>query len=164
MWRDGLLVAGKDLRIEARSRVALSQVVPFGVVALVLFAFALGTVDPLGGKVAHDLGDFPAHVELAAAGGFGGHVRFIAGGCSSGSYRLLRTRTEYTEEQSRQQAREAIGERQEQYREHYVEGGVEIDGEARRGRFDMREQPGDAWLKYLTADEANLRMTFGLSG
>jgi heme exporter protein B len=42
MWRDTLLVAGKDLRIEARSRVALSQVVPFGVVALVLFAFALG--------------------------------------------------------------------------------------------------------------------------
>jgi heme exporter protein B len=42
MWRDGLLVAGKDLRIEARSRVALSQVVPFGVVALILFAFALG--------------------------------------------------------------------------------------------------------------------------
>ena len=37
-----LLVAGKDLRIEARSRVALSQVAPFGVVALVLFAFALG--------------------------------------------------------------------------------------------------------------------------
>ena len=42
MWRDGLLVAGKDLRIEVRSRVALSQVVPFGVVALALFAFALG--------------------------------------------------------------------------------------------------------------------------
>jgi heme exporter protein B len=42
MWRDGLLVLGKDLRIEARSRVALSQVVPFGVVALILFAFALG--------------------------------------------------------------------------------------------------------------------------
>jgi heme exporter protein B len=42
MWRDSLLVAGKDLRIEARSRVALTQVVPFGVVALVLFAFALG--------------------------------------------------------------------------------------------------------------------------
>lgn len=33
---------GKDLRIEARSWVALSQVAPFGVVALVLFAFALG--------------------------------------------------------------------------------------------------------------------------
>jgi heme exporter protein B len=42
MWRDSVLVAGKDLRIEARSRVALSQVAPFGIVALVLFAFALG--------------------------------------------------------------------------------------------------------------------------
>jgi heme exporter protein B len=42
MWRDTLLVAGKDLRIEARSRVALSQVAPFGVVALAMFAFALG--------------------------------------------------------------------------------------------------------------------------
>ena len=42
MWRDAALVAGRDLRIEARSRVALSQVVPFGVVSLVLFAFALG--------------------------------------------------------------------------------------------------------------------------
>ncbi|HWD53367.1 MAG TPA: heme exporter protein CcmB [Acidimicrobiales bacterium] len=42
MWRDTWLMAGKDLRIEARSRVALSQVAPFGIVALVLFAFALG--------------------------------------------------------------------------------------------------------------------------
>jgi heme exporter protein B len=42
MWRDAVLVAGKDLRIEARARVALGQVAPFGVVALVLFAFALG--------------------------------------------------------------------------------------------------------------------------
>jgi heme exporter protein B len=42
MWRDSVLVAGKDLRIEARSRVTLTQVAPFGVVALVLFAFALG--------------------------------------------------------------------------------------------------------------------------
>jgi heme exporter protein B len=42
MWRDTWLVVGKDLRIEARSRVALSQVAPFGVVALALFAFALG--------------------------------------------------------------------------------------------------------------------------
>jgi heme exporter protein B len=39
--RQALLVAGKDLRIEARSRVALNQVVPFGAVVLVLFAFAL---------------------------------------------------------------------------------------------------------------------------
>jgi heme exporter protein B len=42
MWRDAVLVAGKDLRIEARSKVGLSQVAPFGIVALVLFAFALG--------------------------------------------------------------------------------------------------------------------------
>ena len=42
MWRDTVLVAGKDLRIEARSKVALSQVAPFGIVALVMFAFALG--------------------------------------------------------------------------------------------------------------------------
>ena len=42
MWRDGLLVAGKDLRIELRSRVVLNQVAPFGLVVLVLFALALG--------------------------------------------------------------------------------------------------------------------------
>ncbi|MGP0031132.1 MAG: heme exporter protein CcmB [Acidimicrobiales bacterium] len=42
MWRDALLVAGKDLRIEARSRVALWQVVPFAFLVLVLLAFAIG--------------------------------------------------------------------------------------------------------------------------
>jgi heme exporter protein B len=42
MWRDTVLLAGKDLRIEARSKVAMSQVAPFGIVALVMFAFALG--------------------------------------------------------------------------------------------------------------------------
>lgn len=41
MWRDALLVAGKDLRIEARSRVATNQVAPFAIVILVLFGFAL---------------------------------------------------------------------------------------------------------------------------
>ncbi len=39
--RQALLVAGKDLRVEARSRVALNQIVPFGTLVLVLFAFAL---------------------------------------------------------------------------------------------------------------------------
>jgi len=34
-------VAGKDLRIEARSRVALNQVLPFAGIVLLLFAFAL---------------------------------------------------------------------------------------------------------------------------
>ena len=41
MWSDAGLVAGKDLRIELRSRVALTQVLPFSFVVLVLFAFAL---------------------------------------------------------------------------------------------------------------------------
>ncbi len=41
MWRDAVLVAGKDLRIEARSRVATNQVAPFALLVLVLFAFAL---------------------------------------------------------------------------------------------------------------------------
>ena len=41
MLRSARLVAGKDLRIELRSRVALGQVVPFAVIVLILFAFAL---------------------------------------------------------------------------------------------------------------------------
>jgi len=42
MWRDTLLVAGKDLRIELRSRVVVHQVLPVAALMLVLFAFALG--------------------------------------------------------------------------------------------------------------------------
>jgi heme exporter protein B len=42
MFRTALLVAAKDLRIELRSRVLLWQVVPFGVVALLLSGLALG--------------------------------------------------------------------------------------------------------------------------
>jgi heme exporter protein B len=42
MWRDAALVAGKDLRIELRSRVVAMQVAPFAVLVLVLFALALG--------------------------------------------------------------------------------------------------------------------------
>jgi heme exporter protein B len=41
VFRDALAVAAKDLRIEARSRVALNQVAPFALLVLVLFAFAL---------------------------------------------------------------------------------------------------------------------------
>jgi heme exporter protein B len=41
MWRDARLVAGKDLRIEWRSRVLTNQVLPFAVLVLMLFAFAL---------------------------------------------------------------------------------------------------------------------------
>lgn len=41
MWRDALLVGGKDLRVELRSKVAANQVGPFALVVLILFAFAL---------------------------------------------------------------------------------------------------------------------------
>lgn len=39
--RETLLVSGKDLRIERRAKVTLSQVVPFAAIVLLLFAFAL---------------------------------------------------------------------------------------------------------------------------
>ena len=41
MFRDAALVAGKDLRLEWRSRVTTNQVMPFALLVLVLFAFAL---------------------------------------------------------------------------------------------------------------------------
>jgi heme exporter protein B len=41
VWREAGLVVGKDLRIEARSRVALAQILPFGLIVILLFAFAL---------------------------------------------------------------------------------------------------------------------------
>ena len=41
MWADAGLVAGKDLRIELRSRVGVNQVLPFSLVVLVLFGLAL---------------------------------------------------------------------------------------------------------------------------
>lgn len=47
MLADALLVAGKDLRIEWRSRVTLSQVVPFALLVLVLFGFALDANRPV---------------------------------------------------------------------------------------------------------------------
>ena len=40
-FHDALLVAAKDLRIERRSRVALQQILPFGGIIVVMFAFAL---------------------------------------------------------------------------------------------------------------------------
>jgi heme exporter protein B len=47
MWRDASLVAGRDLRVEARSRVTTNQVAPFALLVLVLFAFALDPDGPL---------------------------------------------------------------------------------------------------------------------
>ena len=40
-FKEAMLVAGKDLRIERRSRVALAQILPFGGIVVVMFAFAL---------------------------------------------------------------------------------------------------------------------------
>ena len=41
MFRDAALVAGKDLRIELRSRVTMQQVMPFAVLLLIVFGIAL---------------------------------------------------------------------------------------------------------------------------
>jgi heme exporter protein B len=41
LWQEVRLVAGKDLRIEGRSRVTMQQIAPFGLIVLLLFAFAL---------------------------------------------------------------------------------------------------------------------------
>jgi len=41
VFRDASLMAGKDLRIELRSRVTLQQVLPFAVLVLILFGIAL---------------------------------------------------------------------------------------------------------------------------
>jgi heme exporter protein B len=60
LWRESLLVAGKDLRIERRARVTLNQVLPFGVLVLVLFSFAL---DP-----ARTLDDDRSVLEVTAPG------------------------------------------------------------------------------------------------
>ncbi len=40
-WRTAGLVAAKDLRVEARSRVVVNQVLPFAALVMVLFAFAI---------------------------------------------------------------------------------------------------------------------------
>ena len=40
MWRDAALVAGKDVRVELRSRVTTTQVAPYAILVLLLFGFA----------------------------------------------------------------------------------------------------------------------------
>lgn len=49
MFRDAALIAGKDLRIEIRSKVTLQQVAPFAILVLILFGVAL---DPDRGVLA----------------------------------------------------------------------------------------------------------------
>jgi len=58
------IVTAKDLRIEARSRVTIAQVLPFGLIVLILFAFALDPDRGLLPKVAPGL--FWVAVLLAA--------------------------------------------------------------------------------------------------
>ncbi len=41
LWRDAALIAAKDLRIERSSKVVTVQILPFGLLVLVLFGFAL---------------------------------------------------------------------------------------------------------------------------
>lgn len=71
MFRDARLVAGKDLRIEYRSRVTTNQVTPFALLVLVLFAFA---IDP-GLRIE---GDDRTVLDLAAPGLFWITVLFAA--------------------------------------------------------------------------------------
>lgn len=40
MWRDAVLVGGKDLKVEWQSRVTTTQVAPYAVLVLLLFGFA----------------------------------------------------------------------------------------------------------------------------
>jgi heme exporter protein B len=47
VWRDAALVAGKDLRIEGRAKVALNQVMPYSLIVLLLFGFAFDQDRPL---------------------------------------------------------------------------------------------------------------------
>ena len=48
--RTAWLVAGKDLRIEWRSRVGLNQVLPFAAIVMVMFAFALDRLPAVAGS------------------------------------------------------------------------------------------------------------------
>jgi len=49
--REAMLIARKDLRVEARSRIVLNQVAPFAVLVLVLFGFAFDAVVDTEGLV-----------------------------------------------------------------------------------------------------------------
>jgi heme exporter protein B len=40
MWRDAVVVGGKDLRVEMHSRVTTTQVAPYAILVLLLFGFA----------------------------------------------------------------------------------------------------------------------------
>lgn len=72
MLRDALLVAEKDLRIEARSKVTLSQVAPFGILVLLIFAFGLDNL------VIPDRGDSAAPQGAIAASAISAGLFWLA--------------------------------------------------------------------------------------
>jgi len=55
VWHDAAVMAGKDLRVELRSRVATNQVAPFALLVLILFAFALDPDRGILGRAAAGL-------------------------------------------------------------------------------------------------------------
>ncbi len=65
LLREAAVIAGKDLRIEARSRVTTNQVLPFGGLVIVLFAMALDADRPTLTRVAPGL--FWVTILLAAS-------------------------------------------------------------------------------------------------
>ena len=75
MLADACLIAGKDLRIELRSKVGIGQMVPFAVLVLVLFGLALDPDPRAPLRYAYS----PATGCLArAAGGGGGEPKHIS--------------------------------------------------------------------------------------
>ena len=55
IWIEARLVCAKDLRIESRARVVVAQILPFGVLVLILFALTLDPNSALLPKVAPGL-------------------------------------------------------------------------------------------------------------
>jgi len=64
----------------------------------------------------------------------------------------------------RKHDKDAIDRRRPQPRNHQPRVIGKNTDVVQMAAFDMPEQPGDTRLEYLTADEADLRMAFGLSG
>jgi hypothetical protein len=64
----------------------------------------------------------------------------------------------------RKQDKYAIDRRRSQRRDHQPRVIGKNSDVVEVAAFDMHEQPGNSWLEYLAADEADLRMAFGLNG
>lgn len=78
LLRDAVLVAKKDLMIEARSKVTLAQLGPFAVLILVLFAFALDNLVVRDPNIAGELSGSDVRASLISSGLFWIAVLFCA--------------------------------------------------------------------------------------